>query len=81
MTLFLIFLFYFSSWKVFQCLLIGGENSGEDALRNAESYVITEEEFQTFLQRHKDVKCLVPESNEKVIIVTVKASSKRKRSL
>ncbi|XP_033629499.1 radical S-adenosyl methionine domain-containing protein 2-like [Asterias rubens] len=53
-------------WKVFQCLLIGGENSGEDALRNAESYVITEEEFQTFLQRHKDVKCLVPESNEKM---------------
>ncbi|XP_038072337.1 radical S-adenosyl methionine domain-containing protein 2-like isoform X2 [Patiria miniata] len=53
-------------WKVFQCLLIGGENSGEDALRHAESYVISPEEFQAFLDRHKDVKCLVPESNEKM---------------
>ncbi|XP_022108160.1 radical S-adenosyl methionine domain-containing protein 2-like [Acanthaster planci] len=53
-------------WKVFQCLLIGGENCGEDALRHAESYVISEEDFQAFLDRHKDVKCLVPESNDKM---------------
>ncbi|KAL3832556.1 hypothetical protein ACJMK2_024189 [Sinanodonta woodiana] len=51
-------------WKVFQCLLIDGENAGEDALRNAESFLLTDEEFQDFLHRHKDVKCLVPESNK-----------------
>ncbi|KAM9273661.1 S-adenosylmethionine-dependent nucleotide dehydratase RSAD2 [Cariama cristata] len=53
-------------WKVFQCLLIEGENSGEDALREAEKFVITDEEFEQFLDRHKDVSCLVPESNQKM---------------
>ncbi|KAH3716538.1 hypothetical protein DPMN_059262 [Dreissena polymorpha] len=53
-------------WKVFQCLLIDGENTGPDALRRAESFVITNAEFDEFFRRHKDVECLVPESNEKV---------------
>ncbi|MBN3310308.1 RSAD2 protein, partial [Amia calva] len=53
-------------WKVFQCLVIDGENAGEDALREAERFVITDQEFQSFLERHRDVKCLVPESNEKM---------------
>uniref|UniRef100_A0A8C2Y3P9 S-adenosylmethionine-dependent nucleotide dehydratase RSAD2 n=1 Tax=Capra hircus TaxID=9925 RepID=A0A8C2Y3P9_CAPHI len=53
-------------WKVFQCLIIEGENSGEDALREAERFVISDEEFEAFLDRHKDVSCLVPESNQKV---------------
>ena len=52
--------------QVFQCLVVGGENAGKDALRNAESFVITDDQFQTFLDKHIDVKCLVPESNEKV---------------
>ncbi|XP_066964435.1 S-adenosylmethionine-dependent nucleotide dehydratase RSAD2-like [Macrobrachium rosenbergii] len=51
-------------WKVFQCLLIDGENAGEEAIRHAEEFVISDEEFQTFLERHKEVPCLVPESNE-----------------
>jgi hypothetical protein len=50
--------------QVFQCLIIDGENVGEDALRNAENFVVTDEEFQQFLERHKSVKQLVPESNE-----------------
>lgn len=54
-------------WKVFQCLVVGGENAGKDALRNAESFVITDDEFQTFLDKHNDVKCLVPESNERML--------------
>ena len=54
--------------QVFQCLLIGGENSGEDALRNAERFVISDDEFDAFLQRHADVECLVPESNIKVTV-------------
>ncbi|CAH1112729.1 unnamed protein product [Psylliodes chrysocephalus] len=53
-------------WKVFQCLLLEGENVGPEALRNAESFYISEEIFNTFLERHKNVKCLVPESNTKM---------------
>ena len=51
---------------MFQCLLIPGENAGQDAIRNAEEFVISDQEFQAFLTRHRDVQCLVPESNEAV---------------
>lgn len=54
-------------FQVFQCLIIEGENSGEDALREAEPFVISDEEFEAFLDRHKNVPCLVPESNQKVV--------------
>nr|ALM30210.1 viperin [Branchiostoma japonicum] len=53
-------------WKVFQCLLIGGENAGPEALRNAEDMVIPDQEFDQFVRRHEHVTCLVPESNEKM---------------
>ncbi|XP_076021660.1 S-adenosylmethionine-dependent nucleotide dehydratase RSAD2 [Genypterus blacodes] len=53
-------------WKVFQCLVIGGENAGENALRDAERFVISDQQFQEFLDRHSNVDCLVPESNEKM---------------
>ncbi|KAK1171862.1 radical S-adenosyl methionine domain-containing protein 2 [Acipenser oxyrinchus oxyrinchus] len=53
-------------WKVFQCLVIDGENAGEDALRKAEQFVISDEEFQDFLDRHSEITCLVPESNQKM---------------
>ncbi|XP_072221698.1 S-adenosylmethionine-dependent nucleotide dehydratase RSAD2 [Leuresthes tenuis] len=53
-------------WKVFQCLLIDGENAGETALREAERFVISHQQFQEFLDRHGSVSCLVPESNEKM---------------
>ncbi|XP_005998977.1 S-adenosylmethionine-dependent nucleotide dehydratase RSAD2 [Latimeria chalumnae] len=53
-------------WKVFQCLIIEGENAGEDALRQAEKFVIDDEDFQKFLDHHKHIKCLVPESNQKM---------------
>lgn len=55
-----------SRWKVFQCLLLEGENVGEDALRNAEPFYIDDATFQEYIQRHKNVKCLVPESNVKM---------------
>ena len=55
-------------WKVFQCLLIHGENAGEGAKRNAEALTVTSEEFQAFLQRHRNSaavrEVLVPEDNE-----------------
>ena len=48
---------------MFQCLLIGGENAGPDAIRNAETFVVTDEQFENFIERHKSVSQLVPESN------------------
>ncbi|KAG7465832.1 hypothetical protein MATL_G00157950 [Megalops atlanticus] len=53
-------------WKVFQCLVIEGENAGENALREAERFVISDQQFQDFLDRHSDIACLVPESNQKM---------------
>ena len=54
---------------MFQCLLIDGENAGEDAIRNAEGFVITDAEFEDFLKRHEDVSCLVPESSNTVRLI------------
>jgi len=51
-------------WKVFQCLLIEGENVGEDAMRDARELVISEPQWKQFLSRHGDVKMMVPESND-----------------
>ena len=51
-------------WKVFQCLLIDGENAGQNALRDAKKMVVTKEQFNHFCNTHKELKCLVPESNE-----------------
>ena len=50
-------------WKIFQCLKIEGENYGSEALRQVESFLITNDQFQAFIDRHKDVPQLVPESN------------------
>jgi radical S-adenosyl methionine domain-containing protein 2 len=51
-------------WKVFQCLLLHGENVGEGALREAQALVITDKQFDAFTERHSVLKCLVPESNQ-----------------
>uniref|UniRef100_A0A672HFR9 S-adenosylmethionine-dependent nucleotide dehydratase RSAD2 n=1 Tax=Salarias fasciatus TaxID=181472 RepID=A0A672HFR9_SALFA len=53
-------------WKVFQCLLIDGENAGQSALREARRFVVSDRQFEDFLDRHSGVACLVPESNEKM---------------
>jgi radical S-adenosyl methionine domain-containing protein 2 len=53
---------------VFQCLLLEGENAGAEALRHAEDFYVTDEQFQSFLERHKHIPSLVPESNVKVTI-------------
>ncbi|XP_028837275.1 S-adenosylmethionine-dependent nucleotide dehydratase RSAD2 [Denticeps clupeoides] len=53
-------------WKVFQCLLIEGENVGESSLREAERFVVSDGQFQAFLDRHSAIGCLVPESNQKM---------------
>lgn len=50
-------------WKVFQCLLIEGENWGSNALRDAKTMFVDEEKYNLFLERHKHNKFIVPESN------------------
>ena len=52
--------------KVFQCLLIDGENAGENALRRAEELTISDDQFEGFCTKHAHVPQFVPESNEKM---------------
>lgn len=50
-------------WKVFQCLIVAGENDNEDRKRNATQFLVTEEQWQAFCDRHKHLECYVPEDN------------------
>ncbi|RMZ77164.1 hypothetical protein DV737_g4496, partial [Chaetothyriales sp. CBS 132003] len=51
-------------WKVFQCLIVSGENENEQRKRDARSFLVSDEQWRTFCDRHKDVKGFVPESNK-----------------
>ncbi len=51
-------------WKVFQVLIVKGENESSDKLRDATKFQITNEEFEQFKERHKEVECMVCESND-----------------
>ena len=51
-------------WKCFQVLMVKGENEDESKLRDVTKFQITDDEFNKFIERHKDIKCLVPESNK-----------------
>ena len=62
----IMFVSRFPCIQVFQCLLIEGENCGSEALRHAEKFVISDDDFRRFVERHSELSCLVPESNEKV---------------
>lgn len=51
-------------WKCFQVLIIEEENGGHDGtLRDAREFRISDEEFQSFCDRHSQNECLVPEGN------------------
>lgn len=50
-------------WKCFQVLVVEGENDSDSTLRNANRFVITDEEFQKFCQDHSNNECFVPEPN------------------
>lgn len=51
-------------WKVFQCLLIDGENINisEESLRNAKDMVVSNKIFDEFIKRH-DANKPIPENN------------------
>ncbi|KAK1499529.1 hypothetical protein CCUS01_00254 [Colletotrichum cuscutae] len=51
-------------WKVFQCLIVEGENEDETRVRDARKFLISEEQWQTFCGRHEHLPCYVPEDNE-----------------
>ncbi|KAI1811967.1 radical S-adenosyl methionine domain-containing protein 2 [Poronia punctata] len=57
-------------WKVFQVLYVEGENDAmeEDSdqdkrKRNARDLLITDEQFEDFCRRHRQLECFVPEPN------------------
>ncbi|KAI2488477.1 radical s-adenosyl methionine domain-containing protein 2 [Pyrenophora tritici-repentis] len=50
-------------WKVFQCLIVAGENESEERLRDARDFLVTDEQWRTFCDRHKHLPCYVPEDN------------------
>eukprot|EP00873_Tetraselmis_striata_P038389 jgi/Tetstr1/458653/TSEL_045046.t1 len=50
-------------WKVFQMLLLGGENAGGGDLRDAAPLEVTEAQFRAFIDRHAQQSCCVPEDN------------------
>lgn len=58
-------------WKVFQVLPVEGENDASEQQtgidkrkRNANKVLISDEQFEAFCDRHKHLKCFVPESNQ-----------------
>lgn len=51
-------------WKVFQVLLLEDENVGEEAMRDARPLVVSDEQFQAFLERHEGLPQLIPEPND-----------------
>jgi radical S-adenosyl methionine domain-containing protein 2 len=48
-------------WKVFQVLPIEGQNDGK-----VEEFLISDAQFEAFIQRHQHLACLVPETNEAI---------------
>jgi radical S-adenosyl methionine domain-containing protein 2 len=50
-------------WKVFQCLIVAGENDNEERKRNATTFLVTDEQWRTFCNRHQHLPCYVPEDN------------------
>ena len=50
-------------WKCFQVLLVEGENEDEKRLRDVRKFQISNEDFEFFCNRHKNIKCFIPESN------------------
>ena len=51
-------------WKCFQVLMVKTENDGTaDSKRNVHDFKITDEEYEMFIKRHENQKCLIKESN------------------
>ncbi|KAJ8599968.1 hypothetical protein CTAYLR_002863 [Chrysophaeum taylorii] len=54
-------------WKVFQCLVLDGENGGIGGdLRDARPLVVSPDQFAAFVDRHSAQASLVPETNNEM---------------
>ena len=53
-------------WKVFQVLVVNGENDIDERKRNATRFIVTDDQFEQFCNRHKHLKCMIPEPNHVV---------------
>lgn len=51
-------------WKCFQVLMVKGENDSDETLRNAKEFLISDEQFKMFCDKHKHLKCFVNENNK-----------------
>ena len=51
-------------WKAFQCLIVAGENDDETRKRDARDFLVTDEQWRTFCNRHKHLSCFIPEDNQ-----------------
>ena len=51
-------------WKCFQVLIVPEENGSERTLRDARRFVISDEEWRLFCDKHKRQKSFVPEGND-----------------
>ena len=40
-------------WKIFQVLPLEGENTGANSLRNVHSFLISSDQFETFVEKHR----------------------------
>jgi radical S-adenosyl methionine domain-containing protein 2 len=50
-------------WKVFQCLIVAGENDSGERKRDARTFLVTDEQWRIFCDRHHHLPCYVPEDN------------------
>lgn len=50
-------------WKCFQVLIVAGENDSDNTLRNGQKFTITDQEYESFCERHSRQRSLVAESN------------------
>lgn len=50
-------------WKCFQVLIVEGENDSAERLRDGHRFVVSDEAFEGFCERHRGQGCLVPEPN------------------
>ncbi|KAA6412686.1 MAG: IFN-inducible and antiviral [Lasallia pustulata] len=51
-------------WKCFQVLIVPEENGSKEALRDATKFVISDDKWKLFCDKHKHQKCFVPEGND-----------------
>ena len=51
-------------WKCFQVLIVPEENGSEHTLRDARRFLINNEEWRLFCDKHRHQGCFVPESND-----------------